>query len=97
MLRRSSGVSYPLQLASVTPQHSALYRESLEEPERFWGDLARSRLRWMEDFTQTMDCDMSGDRLKWFLGGKINVSGEESGGEHVVMAMVLLCVFSLSL
>ncbi|XP_064402705.1 acetyl-coenzyme A synthetase 2-like, mitochondrial [Halichondria panicea] len=73
-LRWSSGVSYPLQLASVTPQHAALYKESLVNPARFWGDLARSKLHWMEDFTQTMDCDMSGDRLKWFLGGKINVS-----------------------
>ncbi len=74
-LRAVSNVSYPVQLASVTPQHEALYRESLEHPERFWGDLARSRLRWMKDFTTTMDCDMSGDRINWFLGGKINVSG----------------------
>ena len=94
-LRWSSGVSYPLQLASVTPQHAALYKESLENPARFWGDLARSKLHWMEDFTQTMDCDMSGDRLKWFLGGKINVSGEASVASCHGIIPTQYCVCSL--
>ena len=69
-------VSYPLQLSSVSEKHGALYEESLKNPEAFWGDLARRRLRWIKDFDQVMDCDMSKGSFKWFLGGVINVAGE---------------------
>ena len=70
-------VTYPLQLASVSENHAALYAESLKNPERFWGDLARRRLRWIKEFDQVMDCDMQEGRFKWFIGGTINVSGEQ--------------------
>lgn len=72
----SSVVSYPLQLSSVSENHDAVYNESLANPEAFWGDLARNRLRWMKDFEQVMDCDMSEGRFSWFNGGKLNVSGK---------------------
>ena len=72
----ASGVSYPLQLSSVSESHAALYEESLKQPERFWGDLASRRLRWIKPFDQVMDCDMSSGHFKWFLGGTLNVSGE---------------------
>ena len=72
----ASGVSYPLQLSSVSESHAALYEESLKQPERFWGDLASRRLRWIKPFVQVMDCDMSSGHFKWFLGGTLNVSGE---------------------
>ena len=70
-------VTYPLQLASVSENHAALYAESLKNPEQFWGDLARRRLRWIKEFDQVMDCDMQEGRFKWFIGGTINVSGEQ--------------------
>ena len=73
--RSTGSVSYPLQLASVTENHGAIYEESLNNPEAFWGDLARNRLRWFKEFDQVMDCDMKEGRLSWFNGGKINVSG----------------------
>jgi len=69
-------VTYPLKLASVSEDHAALYAESLKNPEHFWGDLARRRLRWITEFDQVMDCDMREGQFKWFLGGVINVSGE---------------------
>ena len=72
----ASGVSYPLQLSSVSESHAALYEESLKQPERFWGHLASRRLRWIKPFDQVMDCDMSSGHFKWFLGGTLNVSGE---------------------
>lgn len=71
-----SSVEYPLQLSSVSENHAALYRESLKNPEAFWGDLARSRLTWSKEFDQVMNCDMDKGEFKWFIGGEINVSGE---------------------
>ena len=71
----SSFVHYPIQLASVSEDHAALYEESLKHPEQFWGDLARRRLRWVKDFDQVMDCDMKMGSINWFNGGILNVSG----------------------
>lgn len=69
-------IRYPLQLSSVTPDHGALYQESLQNPEGFWGDLARRRLKWFKEFDQVMECDMDKGEFKWFIGGVINVSGK---------------------
>ena len=73
--RSSSSVTYPLQLSSVSKSHAAVYKESLDNPEKFWGDLGRNRLRWFKEFDQVMDCDMKQGKISWFNGGKINVSG----------------------
>ena len=54
--------------------HEELHRFSVEQPERFWGELGRSRLEWSQEFQQTLDCDMTAGRFDWFLGGKLNVS-----------------------
>lgn len=73
--RPLSSVAYPLQLATVSEQHSSWYKESIQNPERFWGDVARERLRWTKDFHTTLDCSMANARFNWFLGGQLNVSG----------------------
>ena len=56
--------------------HDELYQYSLDQPDSFWGTLARSRLDWFEDFGQVKDCDMKKGHIRWFLDGKINVSGD---------------------
>ena len=73
--RCCSTVSYPLRLAAVSPDHEAIYRESLRNPDIFWGELAKERLRWIRPFDEVSDCNMVGPKIKWFRGGKINVSG----------------------
>jgi len=67
-------VTYPLQLASVSENHAALYEESLKNPQRFWGDLARRRLLWIKEFDQVMDCNMQEGKISWFNGGILNVT-----------------------
>ncbi len=70
-----TNLSYPLKLASVSADHAAFYEESLKNPDQFWGDLARRRLRWIKDFDQVVDCDMTDGRFRWFTGGILNVTG----------------------
>ena len=55
--------------------YNNLYDHSLASSDSFWATLARSRLRWFQDFTKTSECDMNNGNIKWFLNGKINVSG----------------------
>lgn len=91
-------VSYPLQLKSVSDQHGAIYQESLKNPEAFWGDLARRRLRWIKEFDQVMDCDMSKGSFKWFLGGVINVAGKYQNTAKLIVGVFKgLCLKILSL
>lgn len=55
--------------------HNDLYRLSIEDPDYFWGTLARSRLQWYEDFGLVKDCNMAKGHIRWFLDGKINAAG----------------------
>uniref|UniRef100_A0A8C2WKP7 Propionate--CoA ligase n=1 Tax=Cyclopterus lumpus TaxID=8103 RepID=A0A8C2WKP7_CYCLU len=54
--------------------HRDLYRLSITDPDQFWGSAAADRLRWEEPFDRVRDCDLSTGKIRWFLGGKINVS-----------------------
>ena len=73
--RSNTTVSYPIQLSWINANHDAIYQESLSNPDRFWGDLARRRLRWIREFDQVSDCDMRKGNISWFNGGILNVTG----------------------
>jgi acetyl-CoA synthetase len=53
-------------------EYKDLYNQSIANPSKFFGDLARNDLDWMEDFNQVHNDDFS--NAKWFEGGKTNVS-----------------------
>lgn len=55
---------------------SQLQRFSVSSSERFWAAAARHRLSWISDFHTVQDCDLARGRIKWFDGGKLNVSGK---------------------
>ena len=71
-----------MELKHVSEDHAAWYRESLEHPDLFWGELTRARLRWSKEFDRVQDCDLTQGRLQWFIGGQLNVSGEQWLDEH---------------
>ncbi len=52
--------------------YDRMWRESVEDPETFWGDVARE-LPWIEPFGQVLDWS-DAPFAKWFVGGKLNVS-----------------------
>uniref|UniRef100_A0A673WQB2 Acetyl-coenzyme A synthetase n=1 Tax=Salmo trutta TaxID=8032 RepID=A0A673WQB2_SALTR len=54
--------------------HSGLYKFSVNESDRFWGAVARQRLSWISPFHTVQNCDFSQGKIKWFEGGKLNVS-----------------------
>ena len=59
----------------MSGDHQEMYEMSLKEPEKFWGQLGATGLRWMTDFDSVMDCDMNKGIHRWFLNGKLNISG----------------------
>src|SRR5690606_12841548 len=53
-------------------EYQRLYRQSLDEPDKFWGDAAREFLHWFEPFDKVMEWDEP--HVKWFEGGKTNLA-----------------------
>uniref|UniRef100_A0A6Q2ZKL4 Acetyl-coenzyme A synthetase n=1 Tax=Esox lucius TaxID=8010 RepID=A0A6Q2ZKL4_ESOLU len=54
--------------------HSGLHKFSVNESETFWGALASQRLSWISPFNTVQNCNFSQGKIKWFEGGKLNVS-----------------------
>lgn len=52
-------------------EYETLYRESIENPEKFWGDRA-SELEWFKKWDKVLD-ESDPPFYKWFVGGKTNI------------------------
>ncbi|HEU0124153.1 MAG TPA: acetate--CoA ligase [Bryobacteraceae bacterium] len=52
--------------------YRALYERAAADPAAFWGNLAETELDWFQRFTTSLDWQPP--TVKWFTGGKINVS-----------------------
>lgn len=59
------------QISSIQ-EYRALYQQSIERPDEFWGEQARTRLSWLHDFKQVSDSDFPNGEIAWFLGGRLN-------------------------
>lgn len=55
-------------------QYLDLYQQSIDQPETFWAEQAESFLDWQKPWDRVMQYDYSKGEIKWFEGGKLNVS-----------------------
>jgi acetyl-CoA synthetase len=55
-------------------EYFRLYRESLADPDRFWGEQGR-RIDWIKPYTKVMNASFTGDAsIRWFEDGTLNAS-----------------------
>jgi acetyl-CoA synthetase len=54
-------------------EYRKLYQESLDDPEGFWGRLAKD-IEWFKKWDKVMVDDFANARHEWFVGGKLNVA-----------------------
>ncbi|MGR8953494.1 MAG: AMP-binding protein, partial [Gammaproteobacteria bacterium] len=54
--------------------YRALYEQSIAAPDVFWAEQAERFLTWDQRWSQVMDYDFEAARIRWFDGGKLNVS-----------------------
>jgi acetyl-CoA synthetase len=54
-------------------QYQKMYQDSVENPEAFWGKQAE-RMHWFKKWEKVKETDFDTANIKWYLGGKINVS-----------------------
>ncbi len=55
-------------------EYQQLYKESITEPTKFWGRLARELLTWHKDFQTVQSGSLLGGDVAWFLEGELNAS-----------------------
>jgi acetyl-CoA synthetase len=55
-------------------EYQALYRRSVDDPEGFWAERADQLLTWDRKWDNVLDADMHTPEVKWFSGGRLNVS-----------------------
>ncbi len=71
---------YPVSAETAAQAHidaakyQEMYQRSVEDPEGFWGDAAEEFLTWSKKWDKVSDWDFNEPNIKWFQGGKLNVS-----------------------
>ena len=53
-------------------EYNKLYQQSINNPSKFFANLAEENLSWMEEFVSVHNGEFA--NTKWFEGGKINIS-----------------------
>ena len=53
--------------------YKAVYQRSLEAPEAFWAEQART-FRWQRDFSTTLEWNFDEPRVRWFGDGVLNIT-----------------------
>lgn len=55
-------------------KYQEMYKRSIEQPEQFWAEQAKEFLNWDKEWSTVREFDFSKGDVKWFDGGKLNVS-----------------------
>ena len=54
--------------------YDAMYKQSIEQPDVFWGEQAKEFIDWYQPWDAVSKVDMKNSEVKWFTGAKLNVS-----------------------
>ena len=55
-------------------KYDAMYKQSIEQPDVFWGEQAKEFIDWYEPWDAVSKVDMKNSEVNWFTGAKLNVS-----------------------
>ncbi len=65
-------MSYPYQIKTME-SYKQDYKESLEQPEKFWGNIAET-FTWKKKWDKVLEWNFKDPDIKWFKGGKLNIT-----------------------
>ena len=54
--------------------YDAMYKQSIEQPDVFWGEQAKEFIDWYQPWDSVSKVDMKNSEISWFSGAKLNVS-----------------------
>ncbi len=55
-------------------EYEQLYKRSVDDPEKFWAEMAEKNLTWYKKWDKVLEYDFVKPSIKWFIGGKLNAS-----------------------
>lgn len=55
-------------------QYRVKHKESVENPDLFWGKAAKEHLDWFRPFDSVVDGNFEYGDIRWFSGGMLNLS-----------------------
>jgi len=62
----------PLKITSFE-EYKQVYRQSVEQPEQFWEDIAENFL-WRKKWDKVLEWNFKDPLIKWFQGAKLNIT-----------------------
>ena len=62
-----------MKIASSQSEYLQVYQNSIEDPEKFWSAVAED-FAWRKKWTKTLEWDFHKPEVKWFIGGKLNIT-----------------------
>ncbi len=65
-------MSYAYQIKSLE-QYQSEYKKSVEDPEKFWGDIA-ANFYWRKKWESVLNWNFTEPKIEWFKGGKLNIT-----------------------
>jgi acetyl-CoA synthetase len=65
-------MSYAYQIKSLA-QYQSEYKKSVEDPEKFWGDIA-ANFYWRKKWESVLNWNFSEPKIEWYKGGKLNIT-----------------------
>jgi acetyl-CoA synthetase len=65
-------MSYAYQINSLE-QYQSEYKKSVEDPEKFWGDIAEN-FYWRKKWESVLNWNFTEPKIEWYKGGKLNIT-----------------------
>ena len=50
------------------------YKNSVENPEVFWDEIAKNNFEWKRPWSKVLDWDFSIPKISWFEGAQLNIT-----------------------
>jgi acetyl-CoA synthetase len=66
--------SFKSKAAINLARYKEMYDQSVNSPDTFWAEQAKSFLTWQKPWTQVTKSDLRKGEVAWFVDGKLNVS-----------------------
>ena len=57
-----------------TQNYYDAYGESVADPKRFWGRLAKNNFLWKRTWETVLEFDFSIPKISWFKGAQLNIT-----------------------
>ena len=55
-------------------KYNDAYKSSINDPEKFWNDIAEKNFIWKKKWDTVLEWDFSKPEIKWFKGAKLNIT-----------------------